>query len=55
MERMIGYEPIGGSSILSESIICGCGGIGRREGLKIPFREECEFKSRQPHLAGVAE
>ena len=27
----------------------GYGGIGRHEGLKIPFFRECEFKSRYPH------
>ena len=28
---------------------CGCGGIGRRAGLKIRFREECRFDSDHPH------
>lgn len=28
---------------------CPCGGIGRRVGLKIRFREECQFESDQGH------
>ena len=28
---------------------CGCGGIGRRAGLKIRFRKECRFDPDHPH------
>lgn len=28
---------------------CGCGEIGRRAGLKIPFRKECRFEPDHPH------
>ena len=31
----------------------GCGGIGRRAGLRIPFLRECRFDSCQPQLYSV--
>ena len=29
--------------------VCGCGGIGRRAGLRIQCRKMCRFKSCHPH------
>ena len=34
---------------LDAPLNCGCGGIGRRAGLKIRFRKECRFESDHPH------
>ncbi len=36
-----------GTNVLS---ICRYGGVGRRRGLKIPFRKDCGFESHYRHF-----